>query len=38
VDAKSSLIFDTPVEERYDQALALLGLKSWMIAPQAGHA
>ena len=22
----------------YDQALALLGLKSWMIAPQAGHA
>ena len=38
VDAKSSLIFDTPIEERYDQALALLGLKSWMIAPQAGHA
>jgi putative transcriptional regulator len=38
VDADISVIFDTPVDQRYDRALALLGLESWMISTQAGHA
>jgi putative transcriptional regulator len=38
VNADSSIIFDTPVEQRYDRALALLGLESWMISTQVGHA
>ncbi len=38
VDADQSVIFDTPVEERYDKALALLGLQAWMISNQVGHA
>lgn len=38
VDADQAVIFDTPVEERYDKALALLGLKAWMISTQVGHA
>jgi putative transcriptional regulator len=38
VDADQAVIFDTPVEQRYEKALALLGLESWMISSQAGHA
>ena len=38
VDADLSVIFDTPIEERYDRALSLLGLQSWMLSPGAGHA
>lgn len=38
VDADQAVIFDTPVEQRYDRALALLGLQSWMLSSQAGHA
>ncbi len=38
VEADPKVIFDTPVEERYDRAMALLGLKSWMLSPDAGHA
>lgn len=38
VAAQSSVIFDTPVAQRYDEALGLLGLQSWMISSQAGHA
>jgi putative transcriptional regulator len=38
VSADVSVIFDTPVEQRYDKALLLLGLQSWMLAPDAGHA
>jgi putative transcriptional regulator len=38
VEADLSLIFDTPVEQRYDKALLLLGLQSWMLSPEAGHA
>ena len=38
VAADLSVIFDTPVSERYDGALALLGLKAWMLSPEAGHA
>ncbi len=38
VDADPVIIFDTPVNQRYDKALALLGLQAWMISTQAGHA
>jgi putative transcriptional regulator len=38
VDADQTVIFDTPVEERYDKALSLLGLQAWMISTQVGHA
>lgn len=38
VDADQAVIFDTPVEQRYERALALLGLQSWMISTQVGHA
>ena len=38
VGADPSVIFDTPIEERYDKALLLLGLQSWMLSPSAGHA
>ena len=38
VAADLKVIFDTPVEQRYDQALLLLGLESWMLSPVAGHA
>lgn len=37
VEADLSVIFDTPVEQRYNKALKLLGLESWMISPVAGH-
>jgi putative transcriptional regulator len=38
VPADSRLIFDTPVAQRYEQALQLLGLQAWMLSPDAGHA
>jgi putative transcriptional regulator len=38
VAADVSVIFDTPVAERYDKALMLLGLQSWTLSPEAGHA
>jgi putative transcriptional regulator len=38
VGADPAVIFDTPIEERYDKALLLLGLQSWMLSPGAGHA
>ncbi len=38
VDADQSVIFDTPIEQRYDKALSLLGLQAWMISSQVGHA
>jgi putative transcriptional regulator len=38
VGADVAVIFDTPVEQRYEKALSLLGLQSWMLSPDAGHA
>ena len=38
VEADPRLIFDTPVAERYERAMALLGLQPWMLSPDAGHA
>lgn len=38
VPACADVIFEVPMAERYDRALDLLGLKSWMLSPEAGHA
>ncbi len=38
VNADPAVIFDTPVHQRYDRAMALLGLQAWMISSQVGHA
>ena len=38
VAASADVIFEVPMAERYDRALDLLGLKSWMLSPDAGHA
>lgn len=38
VPADAAIVFDTPMAERYDKALDLLGLKTWMLSPEAGHA
>jgi putative transcriptional regulator len=38
VNADQTVIFDTPVAQRYDKALSLLGLQAWMLSPDAGHA
>ncbi len=38
VEADPEVIFSTPVDERYDRALGLLGLQRWMLSPEAGRA
>lgn len=38
VDADPAVIFDTPVEQRYDRALGLLGIDPRMLSLDAGHA
>ena len=38
VGADPQVIFDTPIEQRYERALSLLGLQAWMLSPDAGHA
>jgi putative transcriptional regulator len=38
VGADAAVIFDTPVAQRYDKALLLLGLEAWKLSPDAGHA
>lgn len=38
VGADPEVIFDTPVAQRYERALSLLGVQSWAISSQAGHA
>ena len=38
VDAAPEIIFDTPVEQRYTAALALLGVDPRMLSMDAGHA
>ncbi len=38
VQADSRLIFDTPVAQRWDEALQLLGLQACMLSPDVGHA
>jgi putative transcriptional regulator len=38
VDADPVVIFDTPIEKRYDRALQLLGIDPRMLSQEAGHA
>ena len=38
VKAERGIIFDTPVEQRYDKALSLLGIDAGMLSQEAGHA
>jgi len=38
VDAVPEIIFDTPVAERYDRAVSLLGFDPRMLSQDAGHA
>lgn len=38
VDASPDVIFDTPVEDRYDKALSLLGIDRSFLMGEAGHA
>jgi len=38
VDADPAIIFDTPVDERYGRAMALLGVDPRMLSGEAGHA
>jgi putative transcriptional regulator len=38
VSAAPEIIFDTPVEQRYDKALSLLGIDARMLSQEAGHA
>ena len=38
VDADHKVIFDTPIEQRYDRALSLLGFDPRMLSQEAGHA
>jgi putative transcriptional regulator len=37
VSADTAVIFDTPVEQRYERAMNLLGLESWMLSNDVGH-
>ena len=38
VNAEPGIIFDTPVAQRYDKALSLLGIDIGMLSSDAGHA
>ncbi len=38
VGAEPEVIFDTPVEQRYERALSLLGIDLRMLSQEAGHA
>jgi putative transcriptional regulator len=38
VDADPAVIFDTPIEQRYQRALSLLGFDPRMLSQEAGHA
>jgi putative transcriptional regulator len=37
VGADMAVIFDTPVEQRYERAMKLLGLEPWMLSNDVGH-
>lgn len=38
VKAERDIIFDTPIDQRYDKALSLLGIDVNMLSGEAGHA
>ena len=37
VGADAHVIFDTPIEQRYERAMKLLGLEPWMLSNEVGH-
>ncbi len=37
VGADMDVIFETPVEQRYERAMKLLGLEPWMLSNEVGH-
>ena len=37
VGADAQVIFDTPIEQRYERAMKLLGLEPWMLSNDVGH-
>jgi putative transcriptional regulator len=37
VGADMAVIFDTPVDQRYERAMKLLGLEPWMLSNEVGH-
>ena len=37
VGADAQVIFDTPIEQRYERAMKLLGLEPWMLSNEVGH-
>ena len=37
VGADAHVIFDTPIEQRYERAMKLLGLEPWMLSNDVGH-
>jgi putative transcriptional regulator len=37
VGADTAVMFDTPVDQRYERAMQLLGLASWMLSSDVGH-
>jgi len=38
VNADPKVIFDTPIEQRYERAVGLLGIDPRMLSQEAGHA
>ena len=38
VGADTAVIFDTPIDQRYERAIKLLGLEPWMLSNEVGHA
>jgi putative transcriptional regulator len=38
VNASPEIIFETPIEQRYERALSLLGIDPRMLSQEAGHA
>jgi putative transcriptional regulator len=38
VEAQPEIIFSTPIDQRYDKALSLLGIDPVMLSADAGHA
>lgn len=38
IPATHELVFDTPLHDRWNQAIKALGIESWQLTQQAGHA
>ena len=38
VQANTEILFDLPLEQRFEAAIRLLGIDPWMLAAEAGHA